>query len=81
MQPKQKKKDFNSFAGENVVQITEHKTEQNKYEITCGACGKIYYTDKKTTNYFNRLIKQDLDNPFLCGDCQNDLEEHIVQDR
>ncbi len=81
MQPTQKKKEAYDFTGENFVQITEDKTEQNNCEIVCGACGKIFYADKETANYFNRLIEQDLDNFFLCDDCQKDYEENVVEDR
>lgn len=81
MQPKSEKEMKKAFAGENSVQITDKKTERHCCEIRCGACGKIFYADKATADHFNRLLEQDLDSPFLCGDCQNAFEESVIEDR
>lgn len=60
---------------ENIVEITDFKTDQNKYELFCGSCGKAFYVDKETSESFNRAMEHDLDNQFLCSDCEREQDE------
>ena len=42
------KEEFDANRKENYVSITDFITEQNKYEFSCGKCGKIFFADKPT---------------------------------
>lgn len=69
------KKGFNADRKENYVSITDFITEQNKYEFSCGKCGKIFYADKPTFENINRAVEQGLDNSFRCENCRRRYEE------
>lgn len=66
---------------ENFVAITDYVTNRNKYEINCGMCFKTLYADRQTSEGIYRSIEQGLDNPFLCDDCQQELEEEAYEYR
>lgn len=66
---------------ENYVGVTDFKTDKNQYEIACADCNKIFYADRKTYEGISRAVRQGLDNPFLCTDCEEDLEELAYQER
>ena len=66
---------------ENYVGITDFKTDKNQYEISCGDCNKIFYADRETYEGINRAIMQGLDNPFLCQECQEEIEELAYRER
>ena len=66
---------------ENYIGITDFKTDQNLYEINCRECNKTFYADSSTSDDIYGAIKQGLDNPFLCDDCQVDYEESAYEDR
>ena len=66
---------------ESLVSVSDHKIGQNKYEISCGECAKTLYADKETSERIFRSIKQGLDNPFICEDCQEEYEEMAHRDR
>jgi len=40
---------FDTHLAENIVGITDFKTEQNRYEINCGVCNKTFYADRDTS--------------------------------
>ena len=60
---------------ENYVAMTDTKTDQNRYELFCGSCGKMMYVDKETHEQFIRATEHDLDNQFLCNDCEREQDE------
>jgi hypothetical protein len=66
---------------ENLVTVTDYMTDQNKYEISCGTCFKTLYADRQTSEGLLRSIEQGLDNPFMCNDCQLELEEEAYETR
>ena len=66
---------------ENLVTVTDYMTDQNKYEISCGPCFKTLYADRQTSEGLLRSIEQGLDNPFMCNDCQLELEEEAYETR
>ena len=76
-----KKKGFNADRKENYVSITDFITGQNKYEFSCGKCGKIFYADKPTFENINRAVEQGLDNSFLCENCRRRDEEAADETR
>lgn len=64
---------------ENYVGITDFKTDENRYEITCATCNKTFYADRETSEGIYRKLEEGLDNPFLCNDCQQDYEESAFE--
>ena len=60
---------------ENYVAMTDHKTEQNLYELFCASCGRVMYVDGETKEQFNRAMQHDLDNQFVCDKCQQEQDE------
>ena len=60
---------------ENYVVMTDHKTEQNLYELFCASCGRTMYVDSETREQFARAIEHDLDNQFICDQCQREQDE------
>lgn len=75
------KEEIDADRNENYVSITDYKTGQNICEINCGACFKTFYADKVTFESINRAIEQALDNPFICGECQQEYEELACEER
>ena len=69
------REDIDADHSEGYVSITDYMTDQNKFEIICGSCSKILYADKETSDHIYRSVEQGLDNPYLCDDCQLELEE------
>lgn len=66
---------------ENYVGITDFKTDQNHFEITCGVCNKTFFADRETSEGIYRKLEEGLENPFLCNDCQQDYEESAFENR
>ena len=75
------KKGLDADRKENYVSITDFITEQNKYEFSCGKCGKIFYADKPTFENINRAVERDLDNSFLCENCRRRDDEATHETR
>lgn len=57
------------------VAVTEYRTETNRYEVPCGACGRSLYVDEDLKEDLERAIKHDLDNQLLCSQCELEEEE------
>ena len=66
---------------ENYVGVTDFRTDRNSHEINCRECNKAFYADSETSDGIYRSMKEALDNPFLCDDCQLDYEETAYGDR
>ena len=75
------KEEFDPDRKENYVSITDFVTEQNKYEVSCGKCDKVFYADKGTFENINRAVEQGLDNSFLCENCRRKREEAAYETR
>ena len=75
------KEEFNADRKENYVSTTDFITGQNKYEFSCGKCGKIFYADKSTFENINQAVERDLDNSFLCENCRRRDEEAADETR
>ena len=56
-------------------QIKSYKTEDHQQEIRCGVCGKLYYVDEETFRQLEKMMEYDLDNQFLCEDCERDYQD------
>ena len=60
---------------ENYVAFSDLRTDVNRYEVNCGECGKVFYTDKDNSSKWSRAIEQAIDNPFLCDNCRRAEDE------
>ena len=60
---------------ENYVSISDYKTERNSHEINCVECNKTFYADKEEYEKMSRVVRQGLDNPFLCDDCRMEYDD------
>ncbi|MER3430385.1 MAG: hypothetical protein C4325_03150 [Blastocatellia bacterium] len=56
-------------------QPSSFETEENRFPIPCSVCGKDFYFDLETKNEIARVWKASGENPFVCDDCEADLEE------
>lgn len=54
---------------------TEYETEVNRFELPCSICDRTLFVDDATFSAFRRAIEEDLDNRFVCPDCQSDQDE------
>lgn len=66
---------------ENYSVFTEFRSGVNQYEVYCGTCGKVFYTDRDNRAHIGKSIEQGLDNPFLCEQCVLDYEEAAFEKR
>ena len=54
---------------------TNYRTAANPLEISCGMCGNPFFVDQSTADRVKAAIKQGLDNPFRCSDCEEEYDE------
>jgi hypothetical protein len=54
---------------------TTNRTGVNKFELSCGMCGDLYFVDQSTADRVRAAIRQGLDNPFRCGECEEEYDE------
>lgn len=54
---------------------TEYVTAQNQFDLPCGVCGKLLYVNRETLDAYEKAFAQDLDNQFICADCEQDYED------
>lgn len=71
---------YDADLSETGGQPTRVKTEENKNEVYCGACGEIFYVDDVQFEQMNKVIEETQENPFLCKDCELDNEETQYED-
>lgn len=58
---------------------TEYKTELNRYALPCSECGKPIYVDKETLEGYEKALEQDLDNQFICLECEQEYEDSAFE--
>ncbi len=56
---------------------TAYATAENSFPIPCSICGKDYYFDADTKNDIDRVWQQSGENPFVCPDCEDSLEDAV----
>ena len=71
---------YDADLSETGGQPTRVKTEENKNEVYCGACGEMFYVDDVQFEQMNKVIEETQENPFLCKDCELDNEETQYED-
>jgi formylmethanofuran dehydrogenase subunit E len=55
--------------------VASQRNESAKNEIRCDSCGELFYVDDLTFESINRAIREGLDNPFICPNCEQAYEE------
>lgn len=75
------REEIDADLGERYVDISDYRSGTNQHEIDCGTCGKVYYTNNVTHENILRTIEQGLDNPFVCDDCQQEIDAEAYADR
>lgn len=61
--------------------ISEFRSSTHSHEIICRDCGGRFYTDRGMYDHIARAIEEGLDNPFVCPDCRQELDELAHQAR
>jgi hypothetical protein len=60
----------------NVVEgPTSYRKGSNQSELVCGFCHETYYVDDSIFNQAITAMKEGLDNPFCCDECEAEYEE------
>ena len=54
---------------------TEHETAQNHFGLPCSVCGGLLYVDRETLDAYEKALAHDLDNQFICADCEREYED------
>ncbi len=54
---------------------TEYETESNRFELPCSVCGRMLFVDRETFDAFEKALAEDLDNQFICADCEREYED------
>ncbi len=60
---------------ERATRPTAYETELNRCELHCGVCGGVLYVDRETMQKHERALEHDIDNQFICYDCERDYED------
>ena len=66
--------EYDSDFPKKLHQFKSHRTENHQQEIRCSVCGKLYFVNDETFKRLERLMKYDLDNQFLCDDCEREYQ-------
>ena len=67
--------DYDGDFPNKLHQFSTIQTENQQQEIRCSVCGKLYYVDEETFRELERQIKYDLDNQFLCDECEREYQD------
>lgn len=59
----------------NLSAPTNYQSGQNQHELYCSICGDSYFVDDLIFENVNKLIKETLENPFICRECLEEYEE------
>jgi hypothetical protein len=60
---------------ENDFNPTEIPEGRNQFEVHCEVCGGAFFVDERTFEAIAEAIREGLDNPFICLDCQQEYDE------
>jgi hypothetical protein len=51
---------------------TRHKTERNRFEVLCAACGETYFVEEATARRIEEALGYDpSDTGFYCEQCES----------
>ncbi len=54
---------------------TDIENDINRFELDCSMCGRMQFVDQSTFDTYRRAIEEDLDNRFVCLDCESEFDE------
>lgn len=66
---------FDSDRHEFDLSPTDTPTGANRFPVNCQMCGEAFYVDRPTFDAVAEAIREGLDNPFLCADCETEYDE------
>jgi hypothetical protein len=58
-----------------VVGPTTYRKGPNQFESICEFCGGTFYVDEVTFRQALTAMEEGSENPFCCGECENDFDE------
>jgi hypothetical protein len=70
-------------APREVPRPTRYRSERNRHELSCAACGEHYYVDDETLRKATAVREGDeSDIAFYCEDCEEEgaEDEHSVRE-
>jgi uncharacterized protein with PIN domain len=56
-------------------EVSKFRTENHQQEIRCSVCGELYFVDDEKFKELERLMKYDMDNQFLCDECERKYQD------
>lgn len=62
--------EFDGDRNEDVIGISDYRTDHNTHEILCSECFRPFFADQAAFESISRAIEEGIDNPFLCDDCE-----------
>jgi hypothetical protein len=54
---------------------TRYKVGANQWKLACGFCNETYFVDDMTFHQAMSAMKEGIDNPFCCDECETEREE------
>ncbi len=54
---------------------TDYRTDENRNEVNCSVCNKTFYVDDQTKQDLERALEKDLEDQFVCSDCEAEYDE------
>jgi hypothetical protein len=63
----------------NANEPTEYATDTNRFQLPCGVCGKMLFVDRETLAAYEKALLHDLDNQFICADCEREYEDSAYE--
>ena len=58
---------------------THYRTITNRCEVPCHTCGRPLYVGVSTKREIEREIKNHLDNPLTCSECERELDDLLYR--
>ena len=75
------RKEFDANRAEKRMEATDHPTEKNQFEVYCDMCGEMFFVDEIMFEKVNDAIREGFDNPFVCANCRDELDELAYSER
>ena len=65
------------FDGDQVERrpVADYPATTSPFEIVCSVCGGPMYVDAATRREFQRVMEHELDNKFICDECEQEYDE------
>src|SRR5437763_9848762 len=66
---------FDDDRNDGRYNYSRSPTEQNRFNMYCSTCHAPFYVDKGFYESIVTAMEEGLDNPFVCDDCQQEVDE------